>query len=707
MKKINFSDLSKKYRENSEKIKLIESKNINYKELIENTKKSFEAVIEGKKQNIEFIDKAISAIHPDKMADFEKESKVYMEKIAKEEREIATLEKKRDREVKSLEKEASQREELAKENKEIIVKAKERKEALLKDVEKEYQKNLKESQKKETDEVKKAREELKGFEKQLADIEQDEKDYPNKVKDARYKKFLQDKVKGIKKFIDDNTGEKAADEIRQYQINEINEEYLIFKKAIAKEYMPEEFRGKNPVLEEAKEARRKKEEEKLKNAVKGEPLSEDLFKEAREDGDLPPRSSKVVPKDNRIFTPEQKEAWKGSRLNTEELMKDRQNTKVDINFDIATGKYIYRDNKGNKKALKIVDENGEEVFNEAMKKRIRDELVKQGVGEKEASKSDPYIYSILKRMNPEKMSEYVDALKDISKDIENLDIRYNLKTKENGKKRVKTVDLNFAQRRNIRKRANWMKKEGLASVLKDKSRAKIYGILAALGLSSAAGLGVKLLEDNNKKENVMEYYDETNGTTDPAIIINPEPTTTPTQKQKQTPTSTPIPITNEKDEYKTEYTQLDKDEIDEKDVKVGGYVTIDLGAHLYRDPFDAIKEKLQQEPNEKVVVKSKNGDKVYKVTRQGIYCEDGRRMEGSNEEIEAILKGQEISYEKMIHIESEGIAEWVKEDDVGEVLEFDKMGNRISKTKVEKRTEEAQRADNVNQKEVAKDDLSK
>ena len=240
---ISFSDLRDQYIANVNEINEINKANIDWKSIIESKKKAI--------QNYEVM---ISAIQPDNVKDFEKNSKEYMEKIASLENEIQEDEKK-----------AGRKQKLIDDSKKILEEAKKRKESLEKEVEDEYKENKKDDEKVSPD-VKKAREELANYKSQLEKMERDEVQFPNKVKDSKYKEFLNRKIQEKTKFLEEND-KSSAEEIKEFELNEIKEEYMNFKMAIARIEKPVELQKPNPVLEKAKEVRRVKEEEKKKNPL--------------------------------------------------------------------------------------------------------------------------------------------------------------------------------------------------------------------------------------------------------------------------------------------------------------------------------------------------------------------------------------------------------------------------------------------------------
>ena len=233
--KISFSDLTVKYAKNAAELKEIDKLNIDYQSIVEN-----------KKKILEDYEKIISSINSDNQKDFEEQSKIYMEKITELEEEIRKDEEKKGR-----------KEKLIGENKKIVEDAKARKNSLEKQVLEDYEKNLKDDEKNIAPDVKKAREELKNYKEQLAKMKEDEINYPNKVKDTKYKEFLENKIEEKNKFLEAND-KSSADEIKEFLLNEIKEEYLAFKKGISKEYMPEEAKNPNPVFEAAKKNREEK-----------------------------------------------------------------------------------------------------------------------------------------------------------------------------------------------------------------------------------------------------------------------------------------------------------------------------------------------------------------------------------------------------------------------------------------------------------------
>ena len=230
--KISFSDLKAKYEKNATELEEIDRLNIDYKSIIDN-----------KRKTVENYDKMISSINPDNQKDFEIQSKDYMEKITALEEEIRQDEEK-----------AGRKEKLVKENKKIVEDARERKDSLERQVLEDYEKNKKDDQKNMSEDVKKAKSELENFKSQLVKMEEDEINFPHKVKDTKYKEFLKNKIAEKDKFIKEND-KSSAEEIRDFLLNEIREEYLAFKKGISKEYMPEEAKNPNPVLEAAKKKR--------------------------------------------------------------------------------------------------------------------------------------------------------------------------------------------------------------------------------------------------------------------------------------------------------------------------------------------------------------------------------------------------------------------------------------------------------------------
>ena len=156
-------------------------------------------------------------------------------------------------------------------------------------------------------------------------------------------------------------------------------------------------------------------------------------------------------------------------------------------------------------------------------------------------------------------------------------------------------------------------------------------------------------------------------------------------------------------------------QISQSTSRIGEYVTIKTGAHLYDDPYDAVKEQLQRATNGKIVVKTNSADRVYKVTKEGLYCPDGRCVEISNGNLETAMRQAGIDvnilknidtealekkgYKRMLHVVADGIAQWVEEGDSLQ-LQVDKFGNRIEKTDTEKQTDQKTSNQQVNDKEL-------
>lgn len=255
--KISFSDFSTKYSKNSVELQKIYELNIDY-----------EAIINNKEEMIDNYQKIINSINPQNIKDFEIQSKEYMEKI------VAL-----DNEIRNDKEKAGRKAKLIAENKKILELAKERKQKLEKQVLEDYEKNKKAEEKNVSKDVINAQKEMEGYKAQLTRIEEDEEKYPNKAKDSKYKEFLKNKIKEKEQFIDANST-KSAEKQKEILLKEIRDEYLRFKKDIIKEYMPEESRNPNPVLEEAKKQRKLKEktENEEKDTKKQKMPTEEIIK---------------------------------------------------------------------------------------------------------------------------------------------------------------------------------------------------------------------------------------------------------------------------------------------------------------------------------------------------------------------------------------------------------------------------------------------
>ena len=472
---------------------------------------------------------------------------------------------------------------------------------------------------------------------------------------------------------------------------------------------------------------------KVEKKVKEEPLNtEELFKEAREDGDLPPRSTKQVSKDQRTFSKEQKEAWNGEPLDTKELFEEispknkpenRETVEnvAKIFFDLSKGEYKYIDREG-QQALKVLKKDGTEFISKQNKLKIVNKLIELGVNESCAKKVDPYIYMLLDVCNPELKDKYIAALDNPIRGLEDLKIEYDLRTHKNGKKVQDTSNLSFLQKLKIKSIANYHKKNKLAKVLKSKSKTKFYAILATLGIGAGAG-AVKMISDSNKnQEPEIIYYDDeiTNETENATPTPIVEPTETPAPTPIVEPTKTPSETSTVSS---TEVSKETKEivEIIEKQSKLGNKVTVEMGSHLYADPTDAIKEALGKTTNNNIYVKTKNEDKIYTVTKEGLYCPDGTYVAVSDKDGEIDLKKamekkgintaildnidtealKEQGYKHMLHVEAEGIAQWVEEGTTSEV-EYDRFGMRISKLPSEIRADKECANNQTENKEITR-----
>ena len=103
---ISFSDLKSRYIKNAREMEEIDKLNIDYKTIIKN-----------KEKMIEGYENMIASVRPDRMKDFEANTKIYMEKIVQLENEI-----KEDKEKEG------QKARLVQENKKILEEAKNGKE---------------------------------------------------------------------------------------------------------------------------------------------------------------------------------------------------------------------------------------------------------------------------------------------------------------------------------------------------------------------------------------------------------------------------------------------------------------------------------------------------------------------------------------------------------------------------------------------------
>lgn len=556
-------------------------------------------------------------------------------------------------------------------------------------------------------------------EREIDDIEKQIDNKKNEIANIQYgtDEAMEEKV------LADGTKVKLPKVNRIYQEIDELEAMLKDKKALRAEFQDkiDELKTKKEVI---KPIQKKEQPVKDAETTKGTPLNTDeLFREARKDGDLPPRDIKVVPIDARKFSKEQKEAWKGTPLDNKELFKeikdDKKQNVAKIVFDITKGEYQYF-NGDVKKKMSILNKDGLEVLNKEDKQKIIEHLIKRGIDAKKATKVDPYIYALLGNLNPDLQDKYIAAVDNPVRGLDGLDIEYNLKTRENNKKKPKAVNLSFLQKLKINRIAGFHQKNELAKVLRDKSKAKLYAVLAALGIGAGAG-AVKLLTGSQKAQEQTPEIVYFNGAT-PVATSEPSkdeslsgsivPSVTPSATPTPTLTVTPTPTKKQETENieiffeDTENNSQLVDMVKKTESQIGKKVTIDLGSHVYADPTDAIKETLGKTTQNNVYEKTKNADKLYSVTREGIYCPDGTYVAIPDKDGETDLKTamqkkgidpkilenidteelKEQGYKHMLHVEAKGISEWVEKGNTSEI-QVDKFGNRVTKLQSEQNKE--------------------
>ena len=583
-----------------------------------------------------------------------------------------------------------------------------------------------------TKQIDDAKEKVKAIEK----LQEEEENRDAKIKTlTKGRMNVEREIDDIKKQIDNKKNEIAniqygTDEameekvltdgttVKLPKVNHIYQEIEELEAKLKdKEALRAEFQNKIDELKTKKEVikpvQKKAQTVKDLETPKGTPLNTDeLLREARKDGDLPPKDIKVVPIDARKFSKEQEEAWKGTPLDNNELFKeikdDKKQNVAKIVFDITKGEYQYF-NGDVKKRVSIMNKDGLEVLNKKDKQKIIEHLIKRGIDAKKATKVDPYIYALLGNLNPDLQDKYIAAVDNPVRGLDGLEIEYNLKTRENNKKKPKTVNLSFLQKLKINRTAGFHQKNELAKVLRDKSKAKLYAVLAALGIGAGAG-AVKMIESSqNNAEQAPEivYY---NGLTPGPSITNEEPSQDESLSgsviPSVTPSATPTPTPMEKPKLEDIEISFDDTENDSQLVdmikntesQIGKKVTIELGSHVYADPTDAIKETLGITTQNNVYEKTKNADKLYSVTREGIYCPDGTYVATPDKDGETDLKTamqkkgidpkilenidteelKQQGYKHMLHVEAKGISEWVEKGNTSEI-QVDKFGNRITK----------------------------
>lgn len=160
-----------------------------------------------------------------------------------------------------------------------------------------------------------------------------------------------------------------------------------------------------------------------------------------------------------------------------------------IVVDGINGKLVYDDKNGKKEEFDMFKENDEKegqyesVVTKNKKNNIKQYAISRGVPRRNARAIDENIYMALSRYNPDLIDTYIESLKGENKD-KGFDLTYNFKEKD------KTIERKIGRKniRNLFKKAFRQEKLGIAVVLKEKSKAKFYAILATLGLTGLSAI---------------------------------------------------------------------------------------------------------------------------------------------------------------------------------------------------------------------------
>lgn len=362
-----------------------------------------------------------------------------------------------------------------------------------------------------------------------------------------------------------------------------------------------------------------------------------------------------------------------------------------ISFNVKNGMYFYRDEYGKSTSFDLYKEkeNGKfECINyKKYKKNIEKNAIRLGVGRKNAKGIDANVYSILECVNPDLADKYIQSFKEKKGVDKGFDIIYDLKRKD---KEV-TRDIGRWNLFELKRKSLKQEKLGIATMLKDKTKAKAYAILATLGITG--GLSIAALNEGKQPERTNTISTENY-----------------VDKNQDKEKNEVVDIQNE-----NEINNI-QEEIEE--LHSGDYIKIKENALLYSDPQDSIRIKNGMNANETISFKDGDTkDRLYKITMEGYYSPDGSYIsvkQGDN--IKEVLNemGLDESFinrddtEKMYHVVANGVAQWVSADDVEKSKQkLDKFGNRIEKTEEEKEVDEAYQSYMREYDEIQQDDLQK
>ena len=361
--------------------------------------------------------------------------------------------------------------------------------------------------------------------------------------------------------------------------------------------------------------------------------------------------------------------------NLQEIL-DIQKQNAKMKFDVKTHEYIYTDPRGKQTVFSDVFEKGTNgKYNSKLtNKDIKDLQLNiihargKDLSRKQLKSVDYNLLSVLYNIDINLVDNYLNAVKEGEKP--DFDIEYDLRQKG----MEKEERLSRKALRAIKKSAINQNKEGIAKVIKDKSKAKFAGILAAIGLTGAASfiggnqIGHSLedganninternTEGNIDKENINDEKETEDIRARINVVKNDS-----TEKGKEPETSTVSILNNDETE---------------NEIKTGDNVKILENAMVFSSPTDYINIKNGINANEKVEIKKSSLDKIYKITKVGYYSVNGEFVEvqeGENLEEALKNKGLDDSFVNdentvvMYHTVSDGIAQWVNADDTEKV----------------------------------------
>lgn len=193
-----------------------------------------------------------------------------------------------------------------------------------------------------------------------------------------------------------------------------------------------------------------------------------------------------------------------------EAMLDIERQKIEVKFDAKNHNYTYVDARGKETKIdnlfeKQVNGKYKSILTEENIKSIKQFAKNKGLNRRQIKAIDNNIVMVLGRTNPKLIDNYLEAIKE-GKEAE-FDIKYDLRQK--GVEKENKIDRKTL--RTIRKSALKQKAKGLATVIRDKSKALVFGIFGTMGLTIAGGVGTKTTYDALKSpevENNQENNDE-------------------------------------------------------------------------------------------------------------------------------------------------------------------------------------------------------